>query len=148
MRIGLEGGGLHLGHRTALQPEAVRAAVAQAIPIGRLGRHEIPLGRNVERHQPRHPRTEERRDERGTDLSVGDGGTRIVRVHDVAEIVDQPGDLEFGVGGPASGEDVCALEGVVEDVDRVTVGTERVEYAGRRGDELDQCFDGARWCTG
>ena len=62
----------------------------------------------------------------------------------MAEIVHEPGHLKFDVVRLTLRDDVCALETVFEDVDRVTVGTEGIEHAGAAAEKLHELVDGSR----
>ena len=52
VRVGRELGRLRLGHGTALELEAERAAVAQHLAVRGIGRGEVALRRDVERDEP------------------------------------------------------------------------------------------------
>ncbi len=80
----------------------------------------------MQRDDPRDPGPEQGRDELRSDLAVID---RVPPGEGVAEIMDETRDLEFFVIWRDLGQFVRALETVVEDVDRIAVGTERVEHA-------------------
>ena len=81
---------------------------------------------------------------RGTDLAVRDRRGRVVRDHDVTEVVHETGYLQFDVVRLTLREDVCALKAVLEDVDGVAVGAKRVEHAITAAEELHQFVDGSR----
>jgi cyclase len=59
----------------------------------------------------------------------------------VAEIVEEPGDLELVVIGDARRQDVRTLQGVGEDVDRIAVGTERVARSIGACEHLEDLVD-------
>ena len=98
----------------------------------------------MQRRQLRDPITKQRPQVRSTDLAVRDGCGRVIRHHNVTEVVYKTGHLQLDVLRLASGEDVSALKAVLEDVDRVAVGAKRVEYSVTAAEKLHQLVDGSR----
>ena len=78
----------------------------------------------MQRSELRNAIAEEWSHVRRAELAVHDRCRRLVRQHDMTDVVHQTGHLELEIVRLTLGEDVCALEAVVEDVDRVTVGAE------------------------
>ncbi len=138
MWIGFERFDLGRTHRAALQSEADGAAVAQPGAVPGVGGDEIPLGRHVQRRQARHAFPEQIPHEAGADFPVGHRRGRVVRADHVTEVVNQSRHLEFEIVGRLACEHLRALEAVLQDVDRVAVGAERVERTVGLRDELDQ----------
>ena len=98
----------------------------------------------MQRRELRNSIAEQRPHIRGTDLAVRDRRRRVVRDHDMTEVVHETGYLQFDVVRLTLREDVCALKAVLEDVDGVAVGAERVEHAVTAAEKLHQLVDGSR----
>ena len=131
-------------HGAALHREADRAAVAQPPGVPRVGRDEVSLRRYVQCGQLRDPIAKQCAHVGRADLAVRDRRRRVVRHHDMTEVVYEPGHLKFDVVRRTVREDVRALETVFENVDRVTVGTEGIEHAGAAAEKLHQLVDRPR----
>ena len=98
----------------------------------------------MERNELRDPIAEQRAHVRGADLAVRNRRRRVVRHHDMTEVVHETGHLKLDVVGRTLRENVCALETVFEDVDRVAVGTEGIEGTVAAAEKLHQLVDRLR----
>ena len=128
---GLERRTPSLIEEAALVDERLEAPRTEAPSIRGIDGDEVALRFVVAFHETRHSVTEQRSDRSGAGPRVG---CRFSRSDCGADVVHEPGDLQLEVIRGLSHEQLCALERVCEQGDRLAVTSGRT--CGKRGEEL------------